>query len=190
MEKKECTVIMLATDKTDGMLWETTSRQLIHTHVSGKFKNEYKPFNLYIVDDSEIKGGDWYIEKTGIGWFVPTIAKQEDINVEAHISRCKKIIATTDSELEVTNQKDSILLNNLPQIPQIFIAYYCKNPVDKVVVEYNRTMDGTPTYNKIALTSDNCIITHPVKEKMYTQSEVDTIRKEEFQKGVECLINN
>ena len=33
----------------------------------------------------------------------------------------------------------------LPQIPQSFIESYCKNPVDKVLVEYSQPMGENPS---------------------------------------------
>ena len=29
-------------------------------------------YNIYITSDEEIKEGDWYIEKTGLGWYKPS----------------------------------------------------------------------------------------------------------------------
>ena len=148
--KKEASVVMLPTDKTDGMLWETTSGQLIHTHVSGKFKTEYKPFNLYIVTDDEIKEGDWCLffwdgmkdgELGQVGsepqQYLPSKGHTLNLNL-------RKIIATTDPKLrsdslieDPARPEDNLLIRKgIPKIPQSLIESYCKNPVDKVMIEY------------------------------------------------------
>ena len=82
----------------------------------------------------------------------------------------RKIIATTDPKLrsdslieDPARPEDNLLIRKgIPKIPQSLIESYCKNPVDKVMVEYSRTMDGTPTYNRLMLNSNNEIIIHPM----------------------------
>jgi hypothetical protein len=74
--------------------------------------------HLYILSDEEIKEGDWYYNNTGraieyLKHLLPSDGKY-----------CKKIIATTDPEL------------NCPQIPQHIIEAYVKKPFDEVEVEY------------------------------------------------------
>ena len=173
---------MLPTGKVDGMLWETTSGQLIHTHVSGKFKTEYKPFDLYLVDDSSIKEGDWYFllkDKTPM-----TTCNDEIVLENLNILGCKKIIATTDKYLgleDVGKAGYSVdeFYPELPQLQQSFIEEYCGNPVGKVMVEYEYyKQNGMPDESsslRLKLNQDNTVNITSVEDdsvKMYTAAEV------------------
>ena len=117
-----------------------------------------KPQHLYITTDDEIKEDDWYVLTKNDG--TPTTILKATVDGGSLKFNSEKIIATTDTKLK------------LPQPSKDFIESYCKNPVDKVMVEYGRTMDGTPTYNRLALTSNNEIIIHLIEEKMYSKDEV------------------
>ena len=194
--KKRTQVIRLATDSKSGRLWETTSGHLMHTHTSGVFRETYTPFHLYFVDDSEINEGDWYywpVTRSVLRFKMTEIERKGD---NPHPSKdCKKVIATTDSSLEVTNDKDSVLLNNLPQPSQSFIEEYCKlGGVGLVDVEYENTSKGwqsianheaveewflsstvIPDNWVVKVNSNNEITTHFIKEKVekvYTREEV------------------
>ena len=104
--------------------------------------------------------------------------------VEGHldmINKCIsdfcKIIATTDPKLRNSKYTKEELggttpkIYGLPQIPQSFIEEYCKvGGIDKVLVEYmNGYINNRPVSNGVLKTdSNNCIIIHPVEEKMYS----------------------
>ncbi|MDB4343465.1 hypothetical protein OAA15_00430 [bacterium] len=141
--------------------------------------------HLYITSDDEIKEGDWWIN-----FDTNTIHNGNLFELANRAPSCKKIIATTDPELNVIYTNEEPPTNpvahfnyNVPQIPQSLIESYCKNPVDKVLVEYesiNLTGDFTP--NKILpsgswvfrpkLTSNNEII---IELGLYTPKKLYTI---------------
>ena len=141
MEKKRCKVVMLPTDKTDGTLWKTTIGQLIHTHLSGEYKEKYQPFNLYIISDDKIEEDDWVIETSNNN----ALEQFADYSLNQKSMGCKKIIATTDSELKLSYDGKTPISKDwngkqLPQIPQAFIEEYClKGGIDEVDVEYEVT---------------------------------------------------
>jgi hypothetical protein len=105
----------------------------------------------------------------------------------------RKIIATTDKALIVETWYDSIDLGkqpryvNLPSIQQAFIEAYCKNPVDKALVEYtlpdkikNALILGNLSRAKtsdyvLKVNSHNEIIISMIEEKLYTRGEVEDI---------------
>jgi len=140
--------------------------------------------HLYITDDSEIKEGDWYY------WLVTnTVQCFKSFNGDKPTDDCKKIIGTTNPELtgikkeweELSGDWHKSSRLGLPQIQQSFIESYCKNPVDKVMVEYTRDEDsmqlnintkGEVSSWYLKLTSNNEIIIHPIEEKMYTEGEL------------------
>jgi len=136
--KKRAKVHLLPTDKTDGTLWKTTSGQLIHTHVSGEYKEKYQPFSLYITTDDEIKEGDWFIA-------IDSSIQIAKSNYE-QLPNDKKIIATTDPELvvkavdirEVQGQMmEGHYHKELPKPSKEFIEEYCRvGGIDEVDVEY------------------------------------------------------
>jgi hypothetical protein len=119
MEKKRCKVVMLPTDKTNGTLWKTTIGQLIHTHLSGEYKEKYQPFNLYITSDDKIEEDDWVIETSNSN----ALEQFADYSLNQKSMGCKKIIATTDSELKLSYDGKTPISKDwngkqLPQIPQ------------------------------------------------------------------------
>ena len=206
--RKESEIVMLPTDKTDGMLWETTSGQLIHTHVSGKFKTEYKPFNLYFTSDEDIKEGDWLI------WNDKVYKHSKTSFTGIDFSDCKKIIATTDPELYTLNWKNGILLNThiVHQLPQAFIERFCKvGGIWKVMVEYNKPVCQCDTVEKMydcpfnlggvedscekpdenndfyglrpKVDSHNEITIPPLVEKMYSRDEVEQLCRRAYEDG-------
>lgn len=194
---------------------------------------DYQPFNLYITTDDEIKEGDWCLffwdgmrdrELAQVG-----SEPQQYLPSKGHIlnRNLRKIIATTDPELNLSephmSDKDAWWCgknavkkfitfsdaykywqqNKLPQIPQSFIESYCKNPVDKVMVEYetigeweykiSNDLEGwecktcydwilknNPKCScevKLKLTSNNEIIIHPVKDSWTVEDLPDLLNR-------------
>lgn len=136
-------------------------------HARGNHDTNYTPHNIYITTDDEIKEGDWFIA-------IDSSIQIAKSNYEK-LPNDKKIIATTDPELIVYVGQDytgTVIRKNgknyqrLPQPSKSFIEEYCKaGGIDEVDVEYGRTMDGTPTYNRLALTSNNEIIIHLIDQE-------------------------
>jgi len=172
--------------------------------------------HLYITTDDEIKEGDWCLffwdgMKDGELGQVGSEPQQYFPSKGHTLNRnLRKIIAATDPELVIRttipageDYVESTLRTYVPQIPQSFIESYCKNPVDKVMVEYEVfgytasntriSMDNTNieipnsgydkrTY-KLKLTSNNEIIIHPIEEKMYTKEEVEQLCRKAYEDG-------
>ena len=107
-------------------------------------------------------------------------------NSRSHIH---KIIATTAPKLAKLiaggGEGNAGVWKMLPQIQQSFIEEYCKaGGIDKVLVEYEEmciddNCDGSGKCGPCLITkqvlktdSNNCIIIHPVEEKMYSKEEV------------------
>jgi len=156
--------------------------------------------HLYIIDDSEIKEGDWYYWPA-----TKTVQRLKLTELERELGKslskdCKKIIATTDPELRVecdgckgkgvgedgrccTKGCGGFTVKRLPQIPQSFIESYCNNPIEKVLVEYEEyavgnygiSLGGEPDIDiRLKVNSHNEITVHPIKDS-WTRDEVETL---------------
>ena len=154
--KKEHEIIMLPSENTfgcigirqkDGML-----QNLGHYNVEVNFNWEAQ--HLYILSDEEIKEGDNILVDIyphgNPEWKLAKVVSVYESIVEVDlgwsttqtkpVSVCKKIIATTDTELtskSVINTIDGDYHHTImPTIPQHIIEAYVKKPFDKVMVEY------------------------------------------------------
>ena len=105
---------------------------------------------------------------------------------------CKKIIATTDPKLrsdslieDPARPEDNLLIRKgIPQIPQSLIESYCKNPVDKVMIEYtlpdkikNALIVGNLSRAQdsdyiLKVDSHNEIIISVIEERLYDRDEM------------------
>jgi hypothetical protein len=157
--KKRAKVHMLPTEPSSAEACIGVRDNIMAYHLAIHHLALSKFYHIYITTDDEIKEGDWYILKRN-GFPLTIEIAMNEFEIGNLLGDEEKIIATTDTKLK------------LPQPSKDFIESYCKNPVDKVMVEYGRTMDGTPTYNRLALTSNNEIIIHSIEEKMYSRDEV------------------
>ena len=121
-----------------------------------------------------------------------------------------KIIATTDPKLnyeckkcasEEITRAYTCKCKSLTNIPQSFIEeYYKAGGIDKVLVEFNyggrcedpmvclrgcHVSDGTCKHHinkhlKLKTDSNNCIIIHPVEEKMYSRKELENMMMQSY----------
>jgi len=162
-----------------------------------------KPQHLYIISDEEIKECDWFIGETGIVKRANKIGKN---NAQIHTSdgyayfkhKSKKIIATTDKSLGITDYRVSPVPNfcDMPRLHESFIQAFVKaynegKPITEVDLEVNestkynidelreRHLNGLPhTYNKplIKTRPDNTVIIH--RSKKYTEQELIEILTE------------
>ena len=121
---------------------EKTKGKLI---LNGLKNDEYKEYqHLYIISDDEIKEDDWYYDNV-----VLQIRQWKSFMIYNKLQH-KKVIATTDSSLEINSNFDyNQLLPNknnfrfyLPQPSQQFIQKYIEeynkgNVITDVLVEYN-----------------------------------------------------
>lgn len=140
--------------------------------------------HLYILSDEEIKKGDWIVEYGFVIRYDGFPLDESD----------RKIIATTDIELhynKIVEEDMHMYKESLPHIPQHIIEAYVKKPFDKVMVEYTEiemcfNYNGSHygkdcsckggDFRKVPKTdSNNCIIIHPVEEKMIPLSKVKSI---------------
>ncbi len=183
--KKEARVILLPTDKAQSAIILDNATEMLSwsdmyfTQEDLKYANR-KSYHLYIVDDSEIKEGDWYynsfvkeVWKCG-GDIISLSQANELTNGERG---CFKVIATTNTQLSTKTEQagDNAWHQQLPQLQQSFIEEWCKNPVDKVEVEYEEAL-GASNFPlgvfDLKLTSNNELIIHPIEEKLYTREEM------------------
>lgn len=153
-------VVMLPTNqKTNGMICKDITGQDKIIAIKTKYLMEHEDYighHLYIISDDEIKEGDWYYSIQG-----HTIrqSNKQDIDIFTRTPEIliafKKIIATTDSSLEINSNFDyNQLLPNknnfrfyLPQPSQQFIQKYIEeynrgNIITDVLVEYENKFDG------------------------------------------------
>lgn len=118
-------------------------------------KYGYKGHHLYFLSDEKIKEGDWILHKNTIhqvrinkGLYL-TLEGLEHIDVRLDL--CKKIIATTDLSLVLSDGRALFDGDGKPKIgiiAQSFIEYYIEqynkgNIITKVMVEYR---DDTPKF--------------------------------------------
>ena len=156
--------------------------------VEKAFDNQH----LYFTTDEEIKKGDWFINlgsggHPGVAIYQANSENSKAIN-EFKFPEIKKIIATTDTELhynKVVEEDMHMYKESLPHIPQHIIEAYVKKPFDKVLVEYELNvitslelirgdkMKAEESDFQPKTDSNNCIIIHPVEEKMYSREEVE-----------------
>lgn len=112
---KKCSILLLATDKSNlftrnGFLEQVTDGgDMIAQDLDGS--TEWQPYELYIISDDEIKNGD-----NSFVYYKPeSVAVLNDVYCQAPLKDCAKVIATTNTDL------------NLPQIPQDFIEEYIRS---------------------------------------------------------------
>lgn len=169
---------MLATeDKTNILLWNTT-KNLEYYPKPFKQYNGYQ--HLYITSDEEIKEGGWYYYPNILGASgIQQCESKEHLEelVTTKYKGFRKIIASTDSNLHLPIYNDGKADIELPlsQLPQQFLEMFCKKGgISEVEVEFGRTMDGTPTYNKLKVNPDNTINIREIKEKVYSKVDLET----------------
>lgn len=185
---------MLPTDKADGHV--IFNRNGLLTCHKGTFTQEYlrhigaTSHYLYITTDDEIKEGDWYILKRN-GFPLTIEIAMNEFEIGNLLGDEEKIISTTDTKLK------------LPQPSKDFIESYCKNPVEKVMVEYigtctncgeqhedsvlcmsmqNAEYDARVAPYTIKLTSNNEIIIHSIKNS-WNREEVEKLIKRAYSSG-------
>ena len=172
---RECSLVMLTTDKYEGcaFVFNTPNNKLMsfngikdygsYKTIKGEdFFEEWDkvmlPQHLYILSDEEIKKDEWFINELNQLW-------QHNGKIEPY-KGSKKIIATTNTEL-TSLQEDNIfggtMVQCLPQIPQSFIQEFIKangKEYEKVLVEVNNFSELSgkyPDIYKLKLSSDNAV---------------------------------
>ncbi len=192
--KKECNIVMLATDNPSNIV-QIHPDTISYTTTESISGGEYQ--HLHITSDEEIKEGDWIYNP----YSKYKIYKANDFNkdhkgnefISGYTKKdCKKIIATTDI-LGISPFGGQDILE-VPQIPQSFIDTFIEeynkgNVIDKVLVEYEEGKIEHPLlepfpnnlsyadelghWNRLKTNFDNTInISLIEEEKKYSRSEV------------------
>jgi hypothetical protein len=197
--KHQAQVVMLPTEDKSNIY--TLKERIDFLYSSNKVYRDSlsTPQHLYITVDQKVeptKEGDWCIitNKSGTK-FVCQFKNKEYHFLGDNQGKltgvpdiCRKIIATTDKKIaikwdEYTVENTSYKTNAqfvIAMIHQSFIKEYCKNLVDKVMVEYDlRLPDCTRPrclvpncscveIKSIVVNSDNTINISLIEEKMYS----------------------
>jgi len=202
---KNCKVKMLSTEeesrihKQNGNIYFTPNlcRSVID-----------KNYHLSILSDDEIYEGDWILFNHDMSApFVDKISKLSPYGMFCNITnddtdyminRCRKIIATTDSSLNIETCKECAEIGIkekcperftcpcnklLPKPSDDFIKEFCeKGGIWEVMVEYECICDiNTPMY-KLKVNVDNTINIHPVKES-WNREEVVSLCTKAWKQG-------
>ena len=196
---KECSVILLPTDNInkigDICMFPYGFNIAAITDIG------YPTQHLYILSDEEIKEEDWFIRNKEIHQcYISNSAevgfKTNKNSVYCGIDTfwnkiyCKKIIATTNSELTKqvwsSDGKTIMAESNLPRPSEDFIKSYCEKPIDKILVEYidngseewmGDDENGEPFWNErweLKVNPDNTINTKSIKDS-WNREEVRTL---------------
>jgi len=115
--------------------WVTPSENIQHSYdMRNKYCGHTQPFELYFTSDEPIEEGDWcYNDNTDV---LEQVFELGDM--DHYVSHYKKIIATTDPKL--MHSGEIVDYKGVAVVPQSFIESYIKNPVDKVLLEYNERL--------------------------------------------------
>ena len=188
MEKIRTKVIMLPTNAELGYAPIYRSEDKLHLNPKCTPDIVWKDcpyYHLYIINDEKIKEGDWVIE-TSNGNALEQFA---DYSLNQKSMGCKKVIATTDSELSkvplsITDDDEAFdyaMNKRMPQPSQAFIEEYCrKGGIDEVDVEYEEQLtshndEGSKYhtiktgYTYLKVNSDNTINTHTINRDTMTR---------------------
>lgn len=172
--KKKCQVVMLPTnEKADCTIVKSINYEnTLSLYKQGEDKyNQWIGQHLYILSDDEIKSKDYYFdpnigENGTIGWAI-------DMNLID--KNCKKIIATTDTNLiyhdktpigENVNGLYKILSQPSPQFIAKYVEEFNKgNQIKEVMVEYDNRflgyedVSGFPMFEEVLKVDKNNQIT-------------------------------
>jgi hypothetical protein len=184
---KKAQVHMLSTDI--GNITETSTGGLLFSKYPYKPSNiTGQPQHLYFTTDEEIKEGDWVLDMN----FMLKDRKPYKVLASSDLSYLNhpkklifKIVATTNPELwwdmdrysldEEDRQVQGVIM--IPKIGLDFVEAQVKKQGDikEVNLEY-KAIDGgfwdMPTVYTLNLRSNGTVIIHPIKEKMYSRTEM------------------
>jgi len=209
---KECQVIMLETKKSKLHLCnKLLISSVVATEESALYDNI--PQHLYILSDEKIEKDDWkYCSNTN------QILQARKLDKNNICKDCKKIIATTNSDLNYTHCQSEEESNNrckercehcieyykpvdiiYPQIPNSFIEQYIKSfnegkAIDKVLVEYGEHIFSHPDKNIKKgdfglFVQNNEIIIKPIKDS-WNRKEIEKIANLAYWTGSNDTKNN
>ena len=179
---------ILPTDKPSRFLYNSTLKSFcIQKEIDGMFINDgkvsgadfwglekalnngFKPYNIHITSNEEIKEGDWTLMFDDFGHLFLCDKPQQYLGIEKghHLNKgLRKIILTTDFTLSPDVHK----------IPDEFLEWFVKNPsCEEVEVELKTKQLVKPydvyneivSYYKIIIPKEE-----PKQERMYSEEEV------------------
>lgn len=190
---KKCEVVMLPTNQkaTINMLLLYYNNLTVvskeQSHVETLLKAGYIPQHLYILSDDEIKEGDWFMSLFN-GYPLQNV--KGGFKEYPDTSKCKKIIASTDSSLLIESD-EKFSKHIIASIPESFIKHYVYefnkgNKIEKAMVEYEtvwteNTDRNIPTKSDLfivlkvyKINSDNTISIKFIKNN-WTREEVEML---------------
>jgi len=182
-ENRKAQVVMLATKETIAGNMLCIDKKSNNLHMINPDENFDIPQHLYFLYDEEIKEDDWCLIDNNVGistgYQILKCDKSDSKNGwyyfgDMKTGRCKKIIATTNPELNWIKDKYKIQapLENLPRpsdkFIQKFIEEYNKgNIITEVMVEYEeykiKGFAGGEGF-QLKIAPDNTITIHPVEK--------------------------
>lgn len=223
MEKneKKCQVWMLPTDKADNVpfLRNINGRSdRLYPATKGYYytqaylkEQQFEANHLYITSDDEIKEGDWCVNESGrakeiincvlifTGTWGGNLGSKmiKTKRGGIHYCYCKKIIATTDKSLTISEVVyPEELIHPLPQPSESFIQKYieCYNKgevVKEVMVEYTNVwkdlkLNKLPDVLKIN-PKDNTITIRKIKDS-WNREEVELLCRKAFRSAASNTI--
>ena len=150
------------------------NKQLTIVNSTFAINCELQSQHLYIISDDEIKEGDWFINLFN------------NVIVQAHnwiyVSTCKKIIATTDTSLEIVSKGINPVYEKLPQPSQQFIEQYIESynkgkVITDVLVELKSS--GLHYFNEDLRINpkDNTIIIKKLKDSWNREEVIELMKK-------------
>jgi ssDNA-binding Zn-finger/Zn-ribbon topoisomerase 1 len=107
-------IYVIPTDKPSRLFYYNNHLGLARNFV--KKNDGVKPQHIYITSDEEIKEGDWFLPISGIGWKLNIPIKADKYGGHNN-HHCKKIILTTDQDLD-----------SVQSIDDEFLQWFVKNP--------------------------------------------------------------
>lgn len=169
---KKSRVFMLPTKEKAQLHLHQTNLLFVSQIPQNPSHNEYASQHLYITSNDEIKEGDWYINSQN----EPYLNRAGSSSFYDLYDYCEKIIATTDSSLEVISKGINPVYEKLPQPSQAFIQKFVEEynggrKITEVMVEYEPdlpitcTSEGVRLYPNLKVNpKDNTVTIKKVKE--------------------------
>ena len=162
---------VLPTDKPS-RLWMTKLGNLTRCHNIKPIKEALgNNVNIYITSDEEIKVGDWFLPQGHINPHKLKEYNKINGDLESYnglcydISKCKKIILTTDQDL---------VKDNVQAIDDDFLEWFVNNPsCEEVEVENKRIVIDDVNYNFDVVDYKYKIIIPKEEAKQETLEQID-----------------
>lgn len=185
---KECKVVLLPTkEKSNLYEYENKLRYSNEKFINGV--TDTQNYFIYILSNEEIKEGDWvYDDEADKKYYQELLSNTKDYTTYSN-EYGKKIIATTNSELQFTiecpkyKSYGELQIYSLPRPSDDFLKKYCElGGIDELLVEYENFRTNNPDYphqsNKefidnwiLKVASDNTITIKSIKNN-YNREEV------------------